>query len=207
MSSHEHWDRVFSRSDVEAVSWFQPLPATSLRLLSSAAEHPVPVVDVGGGTGTLVDELLDLGWSDVTVVDVSQQALAKVGERLAGRRQQPALVQADVTAWQSERTFQLWHDRAVFHFLVDEAARRSYARALRRALRPGGAAVVGTFAPDGPDSCSGLPTARYDAAGLAAELGPDLVLEHAEREEHVTPGGGVQPFTWVVLRRSGSLSA
>jgi hypothetical protein len=132
--------------------------------------------------------------------DVSEEALAALRRRLPDAPDVRCVV-ADVTTWEPDRTWEAWHDRAVFHFLVDPADRSAYAATAARAVAPGGIAVLGTFAPDGPERCSGLPTARYDADALAAELGDRFQLERSEREEHVTPSGAVQPFTWVVLRR------
>lgn len=195
----EHWDGVWADRAGAAVSWYEPVPATSLRLIGP----PVPdgaVVDVGAGASTLVDHLLDAGWSHVTVVDVAGHALAEVRERL-GEREGADLVVGDLLEWRPDRLYDVWHDRAVFHFLLDPADRARYVGSAAAALRPGGAVVLGTFAEDGPQACSGLPTARYGAAELAALFAPLLDLEHAERVEHRTPSGVVQPFTWVVLRR------
>ncbi len=192
---------MYGRSDLTAVSWYQDRPQTSLRLLGQVCAPADPVVDVGAGASTLVDELRAEGWSDVTVLDVSATALEVVRGRLDG---DPAvsLVVADLLAWRPERAYAGWHDRAVFHFLVDPDDRRRYRETAAAAVRPGGALVVGAFAADGPQSCSGLPTARYDAASLSAELAPEFAPVHAEREGHRTPGGAEQAFTWVVLRRS-----
>lgn len=197
----EHWERVRESTPSDAVSWFQSEPAVSLRLVTSATGTGGSVVDVGGGDARLVDRLLDLGYADVSVVDVSARALEAVDERLAAAGRAARLVRADVLEWRPQRTFDVWHDRAVFHFLTDSEDRSRYRAVAERALRPGGAMVLATFAPDGPTHCSGLEVRRYDAASLSAELGPGFVLEHAEREEHVTPRGAVQAFTWAVLRR------
>jgi ubiquinone/menaquinone biosynthesis C-methylase UbiE len=170
-------------------------------LLTSASPPGGSVIDVGAGASTLADTLVDSGWTDVTVLDVSRTALAVVRERLGERQRSVSFVVADVLSWQPGRTFDAWHDRAVFHFLIRPDQREKYVATASRAVRPGGVLVLGTFAADGPTQCSGLPTARYDADALAAAFAPGFTLEHSEREEHVTPGGAVQPFTWVVLRR------
>lgn len=197
MSTSEHWNAVYGTKSAHEVSWFQADPATPLRLLAAHAPVPASVVDVGTGASLLADRLMDGGWRDVTVLDVSEEALAVVRGRLGGR---VTAVVADVLRWSPERTFDAWHDRAVFHFLVDPADRDRYVAVAQAAVARDGVLVVGTFAADGPEQCSGLPTARYDAEELAA-LFRGFVLEHAEREEHVTPWGATQPFTWVVLRR------
>ena len=160
------------------------------------------MIDVGAGTSTLVDALLDAGWSDLTALDTSARALDEVRQRLGVRSAMVSFVVADVKAWTPLRTYDSWHDRAVFHFLVDARDRDRYVATATRAVPPGGTLVIATFASDGPDQCSGLPTARYDAEDLAAQFHPAFALARQEREEHVTPGGVVQPgVTWTVLRR------
>lgn len=213
-SAAEHWDTVYGTKATDEVSWFQRQPTTSQRLLTSVSSPLGAVIDVGAGASTLVDTLLDEGWSDVTALDVSAKALALVRDRISDRvsdqphdlpRDRPgsaSFVVANVLSWQPERTYDAWHDRAVFHFLVRPEQRDQYVATVSRAVRSGGVVVLGTFAADGPTQCSGLPTARYDADGLAAVFEPGFSLERSEREEHVTPGGAVQPFTWVVLRRT-----
>lgn len=217
-SAAEHWDTIYGTKSTDEVSWFQRQPTTSLRLLTSASSPLGAVIDVGAGASTLVDTLLDEGWSDVTALDVSAKALALVHDRISDRisdrvgdqrhglpREWPgsaSFVVANVLSWQPERTYDTWHDRAVFHFLVRPEQRDQYVATASRAVRSGGVVALGTFAADGPTQCSGLSTARYDADGLAAVFEPGFSLEHSEREEHVTPGGAVQPFTWVVLRRT-----
>ena len=198
-----HWDDVYASRPVDAVSWFQAEPATSLRLLTDHAPDRGSVLDVGAGASALPAALVGAGWAHVTVLDVSARALDFVRRSLPDGAvdRGVSLVRADVLEWQPPHTYAAWHDRAVFHFLVAAEDRRRYAAAAARSVVPGGVAVIGTFAVDGPTSCAGLPTTRYDAAGLAAELGDPFTLEHAEREEHVTPAGHVQPFTWPVLRR------
>lgn len=200
----EHWDAAYRTRTADEVSWFQAEPATSLELISRADADPdAPIVDVGGGASTLVDRLLDAGRCDVTVLDVSGEALAVSRARLGDRAGAVSWVVADLLDWTPPRRYDVWHDRAVFHFLTDPADRRRYRDALCSALAPGGVAVLATFAPDGPQQCSGLRTARYGPDELIEELGPGWEREDARREEHVTPAGVVQPFTWVVARRVG----
>lgn len=202
MSTAAHWDDVYAAKAADETSWFQRSYDTSVRLIAAADETRGPLIDIGGGVGTLVDELVDAGWRDVTVLDVSDESMRIVRDRLAGRTDaRITTVTSDVLAWRPTRTFAVWHDRAVLHFLTDDADRTAYAQRAARAVEPGGALVIGCFAPDGPDSCSGLPVRRASADELAALLAPDFSLESAEREEHVTPWGAVQAFTWVTLRR------
>ena len=197
-----HWDGVWTSRAVDEVSWFQREPSTSLRLL---LEHGPPggVVDVGAGASPLVDRLLDAGRRDVTLLDVAAPALDVTRQRLAARDDAGgvAYVVSDLLTWAPERTFAAWHDRAVLHFLTDPSDQAAYAALAARAVAPGGVVVVGAFAPDGPDACSGLPTAQWDADGLATLFADGFDLAHDEREEHVTPADVVQRFTWAVLRR------
>jgi len=213
-SAADHWDTVYGTKATDEVSWFQRQPTTSPRLLTSVAPPSSTVIDIGAGASTLADSLLKAGWSDVTVLDVSATALALVRDRvgvmvgdqpsnqLGQRPRSASFVVADVLSWKPERTYDAWHDRAVFHFLVRPEQREQYVATAARAIRPGGVLVLGTFAADGPTQCSGLPTSRYDADALAQVFAPGFSLEHSEREEHVTPGGTVQAFTWVVLRHT-----
>lgn len=203
--SSEHWNRAFAGVADEEHSWYQREPTTSRRLLLTADPQRGAVVDVGAGTSPLAQRLLDEGWSDVTVLDISAEALGDLRARLADRPGRVAFVVADVLEWEPNRTFDVWHDRAVFHFLTGEDEKGRYAATAARAVRPGGALVIGTFAEDGPTHCSGLPTSRYDADGLAAVFAADFSPVHAEREQHSTPAGRVQPFTWLVLHRDSSL--
>jgi hypothetical protein len=157
------------------------------------------VIDVGGGASKLVDHLIERGFSDLSVLDVSPAALAEGRRRLAARAPVVWLCE-DLLVWRPERRFELWHDRAVFHFLVSPDERDTYLRALHSAVGANGFVVLGTFAPDGPPSCSGLPVARYSVAELTDLLGPRFELLGTRREEHTTPKGVIQPFTWVAGR-------
>jgi len=182
------------------VSWFQPTAVVSLDLFDRLAiPLDAPVIDIGGGTSPLVDGLLARGFSDLTVLDISVRALETVRERL-GTGPSVALIHADLLEWKSERRYGVWHDRAVFHFLVDEQDRARYLRLLRSALSPGGFVILATFASDGPEYCSGLPVARYDASDLTRLLGTDFDTLEERREEHVTPAGALQTFTWLAAK-------
>jgi SAM-dependent methyltransferase len=197
-----HWDAVYGGHPPPELSWYQERAATSLRLLELAEPGHGAVLDVGAGASPLVDALRLEGWPDVTVLDVSHEALDLVRARLGERAPEVSFVVADLLSWEPDRAYRVWHDRAVLHFLTTADERARYVEAATRAVAPGGALVVGVFATDGPSQCSGLPTVRYDAGTLAALFAPAFVLEHHEREEHVTPWGAVQPFTWAVLRRT-----
>lgn len=195
-----HWDAAYRSRGPAGVSWFQDEPTVSLELL--AATPTTSVIDVGGGASILTERLLDRGVADLTVLDVSAEALASARQRLGERAERVAWVEHDLLAWRPERTYDAWHDRAVFHFLVDLEQRERYVATLVEATAAGSRVVVGTFAPDGPQTCSGLPVARYDPMELAAALGPKFTPVTERREVHRTPGGGEQPFTWLALRRT-----
>ena len=158
------------------------------------------VIDMGGGASLLPDSLLQRGHQDITVFDVSAAAL-RISQRRLGPAEQVQWIVADLLTWNPQRTYAAWHDRAVFHFITAERDRQRYLVTLNTATVPGSIAIFGCFAPDGPQSCSGLPVARYSTEDLTATLGKDWTLVASEREEHHTPAGGVQPFTWAALRR------
>ena len=197
----DHWDDVYTTKAADGVSWFQARPGTSLRLLKAFGDTAGSVVDVGAGASTLVDELLVLGWSDVTVLDVSNEALELVRTRLASQGLAASAVVCDLLGWVPERSYDVWHDRAVLHFLTQSQDRARYVETAAQAVGPRGHLVIGAFAEDGPTRCSGLPTTRYNAWELAAVFRSDFDLVHSEREEHQTPDGTAQSFTWAVLRR------
>ncbi len=195
------WDERFTSTDEADRSWSQPIPTDSLHFIDLAGIGTGDaVIDVGGGASRLVDELLLRGFTDVSVLDISATALDEAEQRLGGPDPRVHWIHADASRMHSTRTYRLWHDRAVFHFLTDDAARTAYRRNALAAVEPGGHMVLGTFAPDGPEQCSGLPVQRWDAAGLAAAF-DGFGLLTSERREHHTPWGSMQPFTWVLLRR------
>ena len=175
----------------------------SLALIEEQAPaHDAAIVDVGGGASSLAGQLLRLGFADITVLDVSGRALELARAELGTDATRVRWIEQDLLGWSPERGYDLWHDRAVFHFLVDHARQQRYAEVLRSALRPGGRAIIGTFAADGPMTCSGLPVARYDAEGLAAAFGAAFTMLAMGREEHHTPASSIQPFTWVTVERA-----
>src|SRR4051794_12496260 len=167
-----HWQGVYTSKRPDEVSWFQKTPTVSLELLRAAGTTPASsIIDVGGGASRLVDLLLDEGYQALTVLDVSTSALAESQARLGKAATNVSWISADVTTWEPHATYDLWHDRAAFHFLTEPADRAAYVTCLKAALKPGGHAIVATFAPDGPERCSGLPVVRYDGRSLAAVLG------------------------------------
>ncbi|HZU12276.1 MAG TPA: rhodanese-like domain-containing protein [Chloroflexota bacterium] len=203
-SQQHHWDTALVRQGSTGVSWYQPIPDTSLELIETLdIRRDAAIIDIGAGASSLVDCLLTRGFSDITVLDISAVALRAVQERVPPHAPVRWL-HADVLTWNPTRHYALWHDRAMFHFLVTPADRQRYLEALRAAVQPGGAVIIGVFAADGPDHCSGLPVQRYGADELASALGPTFQVIGTTRSDHRTPAGGVQPFTWLVARRQRS---
>jgi hypothetical protein len=198
-----HWDSRYGKAGAQGVSWYQAEPRVSLELIErSQVPAGAGAIDVGGGASVLVDRLVERGFSDLTVLDVSEVALREARERL-GATAPVTWLQQDVLEFTPSRRFDLWHDRAVFHFLADPTDRDRYGEVLRSAVAPGGLVLIATFAEDGPEKCSGLPVVRYSADALARALGDGFAVTDTRREEHVTPGGVVQPFTWLAARRLG----
>jgi SAM-dependent methyltransferase len=190
-----HWQNVYTTKDENAVSWFQDRPETSLEFIAAAGARPdSAIIDIGGGASRLVDALLDRGYSNLTVLDLSEAALAASRKRIGPRAASVKWVAADVTTWEPVGRYDVWHDRAAFHFLTEENDRQAYVSCLKAALRDGGQAIIGTFALNGPERCSGLPVMRYDPANLAAVLGPRFRLLASRVDEHRTPWGATQIF-------------
>ncbi|MDE2184331.1 MAG: class I SAM-dependent methyltransferase [Alphaproteobacteria bacterium] len=200
-SRREHWDTVYRTKDETAVSWYQEHPARSLALIRSVAKSPSSLIDIGGGASRLVDDLLAGVHGDLAVLDVSAAAIAKAQARLGASADGVTWIVADITAWQPQRHWDIWHDRAVFHFLTQTADQDAYIAALKKATRPGAHAIFSCFALDGPERCSGLPVQRYSASSLAARLGAGFGLLRDEAESHTTPAGGTQKFTYALFER------
>jgi SAM-dependent methyltransferase len=197
----DHWNAIYRTRGEADVSWFEALPAVSLGLLEAAGlTADTCVVDVGGGESRLVDALLARGLRCLAVLDVSGEALAHAKTRLGARAEDVTWIEADVTGSWSLKPMDIWHDRAVFHFLAAVEDRASYVAHLRETLKPGGSAIIATFALDGPSTCSGLPVVRYSAQTLAAELGGDFQLVESRHSQHVTPRGASQSFQYSRFR-------
>ena len=198
MDSQAHWDYVYQTKSPDQTSWYQPHLQTSLDWISTAvSDRSASIIDVGGGESTLADDLLALGYLNVTVLDIAEAAIAKSRHRLGSAADAINWLVADITtATLPPRTYDLWHDRAVFHFLTDPAQRRSYARQLASSLRPAGHAVIACFGPGGPQKCSGLATTRYDSDSLLHELGSDFRIARSALVDHQTPFGTTQQFLY-----------
>jgi len=195
-----HWDTVYNSKASDEVSWFQREPTQSLELLHRFGVTPQScVIDVGGGDSHLVDHLVHEGLTCLTVLDVSEAALNRAKHRLGASASKVQWLATDVTSAWSLAPTDFWHDRAVFHFLTESAERARYVERLRQTVKPAGNILIATFAPDGPEKCSGLPIARYSPETLAQELGPDFTLVEHVPESHRTPWGGVQSFIYCVF--------
>lgn len=194
----EHWEKVYQTKPPDAVSWFQEHATRSLEIISSiGAPSDGQIIDVGGGASTLVDDLLTDGFKHVSVLDLSANALQVARTRLGPLAQDVTWITGDIRAVDlPKHTYDIWHDRAVFHFLTDPADRMAYVRQVMNSVKPGGHVIVATFALDGPDQCSGLPVVRYDPDQLHEEFGPAFELLGHASEEHLTPWGSVQHFVY-----------
>jgi SAM-dependent methyltransferase len=200
VTRRRHWESIYHTKGEDELGWHQEEPRLSMRLIRAVTDRTSRIVDIGGGTSPLALRLSELGYPNVTVLDIADSAI----QSSQARWNHPPGIQwkrADITRVRQVGPFDLWHDRAVFHFLVNPADRRAYVNIARRTVPAGGHAIIASFARDGPTQCSGLDVARYDGSGLAAEFVPGFTLLRAVRESHQTPWGEVQPFTYVLLRR------
>jgi len=197
-----HWEGVYTKKGENEVSWFQESPAPSLQLIAQVGATPASaIIDIGGGASRLVDNLIQQGFEDVTVLDLSEAALEAAKARLGGSAAQVQWIVADATVWEPLKAYDIWHDRAAFHFLTEDRDRAAYIARLERALKVGGYAIIATFALDGPERCSGLPVVRYDPASLGQTLGRAFQLVDTRRQIHATPWGSEQSFQFSVFRR------
>jgi len=198
-----HWENVYQNKSPLEVSWFQADPALSLRLIADTRiALDAPIIDVGGGTSLLVDQLCEEGHTDIGVLDVSASALAHAKDRLADKACDVQWYESDVTCFKPPRQFALWHDRAVFHFLTSADDRSNYVNVLNQALEPGGHLIIMTFAIDGPVKCSGLDIVQYDADKMKSTLGPGFGLVETGYETHNTPAGNQQKFAYFRFTKS-----
>ena len=206
MQKKAHWEQVYSTKEIDAVSWFQAHAELSVRLIhDTGVPLTAAIIDVGGGASTLVDDLLHNGYSRISVLDLSAAALAAARQRLGARAVAVQWLEANVTdVGLPSHAYDVWHDRAVFHFLTSPEERQAYVRTVLRAVKPGGHVIVATFAEDGPSQCSGLPVNRYSANQLHGEFckfGEPFTLLHHEKESHLTPLGTVQQFVYCYCRK------
>lgn len=197
-----HWQNVYLTKGEQQVSWTQEEPEPSLSLIEKVATgREASIIDIGGGASRLVDALHRRGYEAIIVLDLSQAALDAARQRLGPGAANVQWIAADITQWQPPTAFDIWHDRAAFHFLVEESDRAAYLNSLRAGVKAGGHAIIATFALDGPEKCSGLPVQRYDPEGLSKTIGPAFELIDQRPHRHTTPWGAVQSFQFSVLRR------
>jgi SAM-dependent methyltransferase len=202
MDKKAHWEGIYRNTEAGQASWYQVEPEPSLQLIRQAVPETAAIIDVGGGTSTLVDSLVSAGYLRVTVLDLSPAALAAAQRRLGEAAGAITWIEGDLlNAALPAAGFDLWHDRALFHFLTKAPDRQRYVRQVRRALSPDGYVLIATFAPDGPERCSGLEVVRYSAEGLRQELGAGFALVTSVRVEHRTPRGLIQPFIYCLFHR------
>lgn len=206
MNRKQHWEQIYATRVPDSVSWFQEHADQSLRFIhNTGLDKDAAIIDVGGGASRLVDDLAAEGYTDLTVLDLSSSALAVAKQRLGRLADTVRWVEGDVTRAEFPvHRFDIWHDRAVFHFLTDQADRHAYVEQVMRSVRPGGHVIVATFSEDGPEKCSGLPVMRYQPESLHAEFGEAFLLVEHEKESHHTPSGTVQQFVYCYCRKSNS---
>lgn len=200
-----HWQRIYRDKPFSEVSWYQKEPGMSLALIRrSGVKRDEAIIDVGGGASVLVDFLCGQGYTSLSVLDIAEQALSGAKRRLGDLATGIEWIEADVTAFRPPHQYSLWHDRAVFHFLTEEADRRRYVGTLKQALRPGGHLIIAAFAIGGPSQCSGLDIVQYDPVRLMSELGDEFVLLEQRNEQHFTPDQREQQFVYFRLQRGSA---
>lgn len=203
MNKKEHWENVYKNKAATEVSWYQPEPTLSLDLINKYAPHPdARIIDVGGGASTLCDYLLQYGYQHITVLDLSANAIAQARQRLGDKSALVHWQEEDVTHFVSDETYDLWHDRAVFHFLTNKSDRKKYRQILQASVAVGGHVIMAAFALGGPSKCSGLDIVQYDAQKLKTELGEKFSLIEQTSENHLTPAGQEQAFGYYVFVRN-----
>lgn len=195
-----HWDAAYSAGDTNR-SWYQPHAQASVEAIQAVGTVSDTVIDVGGGASTLVDDLLDAGYRELTVLDVSNEGMQIARDRLGQRSDHVRWLVEDITTWRADQVFDLWHDRAVLHFLTTALQQSAYREAMLQATHPGSTVVIGVFGPNGPPQCSGLDVVHFDETKIKQLLGPDFAIISQERREHTTPSGNAQEFLWTSATR------
>lgn len=197
-----HWETIYNTKAPESVSWYQPTPEVSLAYIDAFRVPPAAaIIDVGGGDSLLADHLLEQGYSDITVLDISETAIDRARKRLGRRAERVKWIVADAAGFTPSRTYDFWHDRAAFHFLTDPQDIARYVESARKGVHPDGLLVVGTFSLEGPEKCSGIPVRQYSGKSLAGLLEPDFEKVRCETHDHHTPSGSVQNFVFCSFRR------
>lgn len=203
-SKQDHWNTVYKTKESDKVSWYQKRPDLSLELIRSVTTKPASetsVIDIGGGASFVVDSLLEEGYTKVAVLDISGESLEISKQRLGEKAEEVQWIEGDITALQNLGSFDVWHDRAVFHFLIESSDQGKYIKLLNETVPVGGHLIISTFALDGPDKCSMLPVCKYDCETLSKAFEPSFVLLRHQKHQHLTPLGNVQPFIFAVLKK------
>ena len=204
VSRKDHWEHVYESKGPTELSWFQAVPSKSMAMIrATGVPTEAPIIDVGAGVSSLVDVLRNSDYSNITVLEIANSAIAESRARLGSAAAEVKWISADVLEWAPRGRYYVWHDRAVFHFLVNEISAKTYLNTMRAALVPGGFFVLATFGPEGPDRCSGLEVKRYSIEALTELLDEDFTLKSFEIEEHTTPTGNVQQFLYSCWQMTG----
>jgi len=198
----QQWEQAYQGRPLEQLGWYQPDPETSITLIGGP-EEAQPLIDIGCGGSVLVDRLLELGFDDITLLDLSPSVLAQVHQRLKGQHNKVKLIASDLLTQPLPAGFRCWHDRAVFHFLTEPEEQAIYVKRLKKALLPGGRLVLSGFAPGGPERCNGLRTIHHTVQTLQVILGPDFELRSQLESVHISPSGGEHPYLHTVWRKGG----
>ncbi len=198
----DHWEKVYQTKNIEEVSWYQPKPETSLNLIQEAGlPLTASIIDIGGGDSFLVDHLINLGFEDITILDISETALNKAKERLGARAEKIKWIVADAASFEPKEQYDIWHDRAAFHFLTKEEEVNHYVKAVGKAIRPGGVFILGTFSEDGPKKCSGIEIQQYSESSMEEKFGKFMKKEKCIRIGHQTPFNTSQDFIFCRFRK------
>lgn len=198
----QHWDEVYDTKPCTEVSWYEPMPENSLTCIAEChLEKDAPIIDIGGGDSFLAEFLLAQGYSDITIVDISEKAIQRAQQRLGERADQLKWIVADVTEFKPEKKYQLWHDRAAFHFLTTDAEVEKYLQTLRESVAPGGFVILGTFSDKGPDKCSGLPIKKYSVGEMQKLFSEGFITMNCKNVDHETPSGKTQNFTFCTFKK------
>ena len=198
----EHWDKVYQTKPCTEVSWYEPMPQASLKCIADCnLDKSAPIIDIGGGDSFLAEFLISQGYTDVTVVDISEKAIERAKERLGEKAEEISWIVADVTEFSPEKKYVLWHDRAAFHFLTDDTQVKEYLETLRKALSPGGFVILSTFSDKGPEKCSGLPVKQYSVAQMQKLFSEGFITMNCKNVDHETPSGKTQNFTFCTFQK------
>jgi len=201
MDRKQHWENRYQGTSTDKLTWFQTKPELSLRWIKANCKPEQALIDIGAGASTLVDYLLADGYCNISLLDLAESSLQASRDRLEAEANRVHWLVADITAWQPPALYHLWHDRAVFHFLTKASDRAAYKAALLKGLEVGGSLIMATFAPNGPEKCSGLPIVQYSPESLQQELGDGFELQQHLFENHPTPAGNCQLFNWCLFKR------